>query len=226
MGTKKNTTERKPTSSRTTGSRRSKKVKDNENTPPDGNPMQERTKRTRKKAAAATTLSTNDEDEAAAALMTMASPAGKTGDTLLKVSDDAVKVDSADEASKYAKSDEKSDVETQDSSSSEDETLDEVPYKHCTRDLTGLTSKTSFDEFLLAAAAKMETRITMLSSIGYVPSYKKPKPGPKLLDDEEAWDFLVADVRQHIKGAQSKNRGKHERKWRDSSPFLPLIQQR
>jgi hypothetical protein len=94
----------------------------------------------------------------------------------------------------------------------------EVPYKNGTRDLTGLTSKSSFDEFLLAAASKMETRITMLSSIGYVPSYKKPKPQPKLLDDEDAWEVLVSDVRQHIKGAQSKNRGKGQ-----VQPFSILI---
>ncbi|KAF8144333.1 hypothetical protein K438DRAFT_1992889 [Mycena galopus ATCC 62051] len=191
--------------------RMSQKAKDNENTPPDGNPMQEHKKQTRKKAAAATTSTMNDEGGAAAALIAMAAPVGKTGDTLLEVSDDAVQVDSADEASEYVKSDEKSDVENQDSSEEEDETLDEelddiinkyapritikpvvfslpfeVPYKHSTRDFTRLTSKTSFDEFLLVAAVKMETHITMLSSIGYVPSYKKPKPGPKLLDDEEA----------------------------------------
>lgn len=84
----------------------------------------------------------------------------------------------------------------------------EVPYKNGTRDLTGLTSKSDFDDFLLAAAAKMETRISMLSSIGYVPSYKKPKPGPKLLDTEEAWDVLVKDVGQYIEGAKARNRGK------------------
>ncbi|KAJ7884351.1 hypothetical protein B0H14DRAFT_2564407 [Mycena olivaceomarginata] len=64
----------------------------------------------------------------------------------------------------------------------------------------------------------MEARITMLSSIRYVPSYKKPKPQPKLLDDEDAWEGLVSDVRQHIKGAQSKNRGKGQ-----VQPFSILI---
>jgi hypothetical protein len=55
-------------------------------------------------------------------------------------------------------------------------------------------------------------------NIGYVPSYKKPKPAPKLLDDEEAWDLLVADVGQHIKGTKSKNREKGE-----VQPFSLLI---
>ncbi|KAF8170529.1 hypothetical protein K438DRAFT_1773761 [Mycena galopus ATCC 62051] len=149
--------------------------------------------------------------------MAMAAPAGKTVEKLLEVSDDAVQVVSAPEASNY-KSDEKSDAENQDSSEEEDKTLDEVPYKHGTCDSTGLASKTRFDEFLLAAAAKLETRITMLSSIGCIPSYKKPEPGPKLLDDEEVWDVLVANVRQQIKGAQSKNRGKGE-----VQPFSILI---
>ncbi|KAF8185554.1 hypothetical protein K438DRAFT_1973853 [Mycena galopus ATCC 62051] len=84
----------------------------------------------------------------------------------------------------------------------------DVPYKNGTRDLTGLTSKSDFDDFLLAAAKKMETCISMVSSIGYIPSYKKPKPGPKLLDTDEAWDVLVKDVRQYIDGAKAKNRGK------------------
>ncbi|KAJ7875175.1 hypothetical protein B0H14DRAFT_2568945 [Mycena olivaceomarginata] len=63
-------------------------------------------------------------------------------------------------------------------------------------------------DFLLAAAAKMETRIPVLSSIGYIPAYKKPKPGPKLLDTDEAWDVLVKDVGQYIEGAKARNRGK------------------
>ncbi|KAJ7447640.1 hypothetical protein FB451DRAFT_1411735 [Mycena latifolia] len=88
----------------------------------------------------------------------------------------------------------------------------EVPYKNGTRDLTGITSRTDFDDFLIAAAAKMDTRISLMTNIAYIPSYKprNPKPLPKLLADEEAWDVLIADVHQFIKASRAKNRGKGE----------------
>ncbi|KAJ6523736.1 hypothetical protein B0H19DRAFT_894469, partial [Mycena capillaripes] len=84
----------------------------------------------------------------------------------------------------------------------------EVPYKNGTRDLTGITTGTDYYEFLSHAANKMGTHITWMANIGYIPSYKKPRPRPKLLDDEEAWDTLIADVRQFIKASETKNRGK------------------
>ncbi|KAJ7488701.1 hypothetical protein B0H11DRAFT_2229889 [Mycena galericulata] len=52
----------------------------------------------------------------------------------------------------------------------------EVPYKNGTRDLTGITSRTSFDDFLVSAAAKINTHITLMSNIAYIPSYKPKKP--------------------------------------------------
>ncbi|KAJ7856170.1 hypothetical protein B0H13DRAFT_1902773 [Mycena leptocephala] len=69
----------------------------------------------------------------------------------------------------------------------------EVPYKNGMRDLKGITSVTTFDEFLAAAAGKMGTRITQMDNIA------NPKPIPKILDDDGAWEALVGDVRQHGK---------------------------
>jgi hypothetical protein len=88
----------------------------------------------------------------------------------------------------------------------------EVPYKNGTRDLNGITSRTDFDDFLVAAAAKMDTRPSLMSNLAYLASYKPktPKPLPKLLDDEEAWDGLISDVAQHINASKAKNRGKGE----------------
>ncbi|KAJ7686451.1 hypothetical protein B0H14DRAFT_3534548 [Mycena olivaceomarginata] len=57
-----------------------------------------------------------------------------------------------------------------------------VGYKNGTRDLTGLTSRSTYDGATLLS-----------NTIGYIPSYKKPKAGPKLLDDEEARDVLIVD---------------------------------
>jgi hypothetical protein len=39
---------------------------------------------------------------------------------------------------------------------------------------------------------------------------RNPKPTPKLLEDDDLWDVLIADVQQHIKLSQGKNRGKGE----------------
>ncbi|KAJ6568999.1 hypothetical protein B0H19DRAFT_1065782 [Mycena capillaripes] len=90
----------------------------------------------------------------------------------------------------------------------------EVPYKGGMRDLTGITSRSSFDDFLLAAAGRMGTRITQLDNIAYIPSYKprNPKPLPKILDDDDAWEVLVGDVRQYIKASLASNRGKGQLK--------------
>jgi hypothetical protein len=47
-----------------------------------------------------------------------------------------------------------------------------------------------------------------------LPSYKprNPKPIPKILDDDEAWEALVGDVYQHVKAIQASNRGKGQLK--------------
>lgn len=85
----------------------------------------------------------------------------------------------------------------------------EVPYKNATRDIV-LPGSTSFAQFLTAVAAKMETRITHLSAIGYVPSYKpkSPKPVPKLLEDDESYEAMLDDIENYIQTSKEKNKGK------------------
>ncbi|KAJ7806744.1 hypothetical protein B0H14DRAFT_3152810 [Mycena olivaceomarginata] len=245
MANGKRATARKSASARNTGVRKTRK-KNDENIPAAAAPPRPKPRPRVKKAAAGDigdAVTSADRDDAAAAtiLISMAAPRGGEIDAS-NVDDDLQLIDaskdySVEESDLEVASDEEPDFSEEDQEAS-DEDVDriiekynpkinvpavfslpfEVPYKNGTCDLTGLTSKSSFDEFLLAAASKMETRITMLSSIGYVPSYKKPKPQPKLLDDEDAWEVLVSDVRQHIKGAQSKNRGKGQ-----VQPFSILI---
>ena len=78
------------------------------------------------------------------------------------------------------------------------------------RDLTGIKTTTSFSEFRIKLAQKMGTQLSLLSFIGYIPSYKpkKPKPIPKLLEDEEAWEKLVDDVSDYITTSKRKKGGK------------------
>ncbi|KAG5221185.1 hypothetical protein IMY05_C4459000200 [Salix suchowensis] len=87
----------------------------------------------------------------------------------------------------------------------------EVPYgKKGTRNLAGITSKTSFDMLLEKIADKMETRLADLSDLGFIPSYKPktPKPKPKFLD-EETWESLKSEVHGYIEEQKaSKTRGK------------------
>lgn len=56
----------------------------------------------------------------------------------------------------------------------------------------------------------MGTRVTLLAHIGYVPSYvpKTPKPIPKLLEDDEGWQKLIASVNDYIEGCKAKNKNK------------------
>lgn len=86
----------------------------------------------------------------------------------------------------------------------------EVPFKNATRDLDGITSQTTFDHFLINLAERMETRISLLTAIACVPSYKpkSPKPVPKLLEDERVWYKLIEDVSDYIKTSKAAKRGK------------------
>lgn len=85
-----------------------------------------------------------------------------------------------------------------------------MPFKNATRSLSGVTSDTTFTAFLEAAAAQMETHISLLSNIAYIPSYrpKTPKPIPKLLEDTESWEALKDDVAEYISGSKAKNKGR------------------
>ncbi|KAF8067599.1 hypothetical protein FPV67DRAFT_1669489 [Lyophyllum atratum] len=74
-----------------------------------------------------------------------------------------------------------------------------VPFKGAMRNLNDITSKTSFAAFLEASATRMETRLSLLAHIAYVPSYwpKTPKPVPELLEDEADWETLLNDVAEY-----------------------------
>ncbi|KAJ7233933.1 hypothetical protein C8J57DRAFT_1531981 [Mycena rebaudengoi] len=86
----------------------------------------------------------------------------------------------------------------------------EVPFNGAARDLDGITSATSFDEFLDKLAHTMSTRKSLLSAIAYIPSYKpkNPKPTPKLLDSATAFERLISDVQNYIVTSEAKLRGK------------------
>ncbi|KAH9966224.1 hypothetical protein BJV74DRAFT_890112 [Russula compacta] len=109
--------------------------------------------------------------------------------------------------------------------------LFEVPFKNATRDMEGITSHTTFGAFLESLAEKMETRISLLSSIAYIPSYKPkiPKPVPKLLEDEaknkgkglvKAFSILIINT----SGVASKDAGSAKSRKQasvDPQPALP-----
>ncbi|KAF8226044.1 hypothetical protein L208DRAFT_1304024, partial [Tricholoma matsutake] len=83
----------------------------------------------------------------------------------------------------------------------------EVPFNSATHDLTSITSTMTFNEFCLKLTKKIETQLSLLSHIRYIPSYKpkNPQPVPKLLEDAEAWETLVDDVEEYIKSSKAKN---------------------
>ncbi|KIM35374.1 hypothetical protein M413DRAFT_427873 [Hebeloma cylindrosporum] len=76
----------------------------------------------------------------------------------------------------------------------------EVPYKNAKRDVSGITSASSFAHVLRQIAARMDAGPSRMAAIGYIPSFlpKSPKPVPKLLEDEECWEKLIRDVREYI----------------------------
>lgn len=59
---------------------------------------------------------------------------------------------------------------------------------------------------MLLIADKMDAGPAHMAAIGYIASYKpkNPKPVPKLLEDEECWDKLVADVAAYIDSFKNK----------------------
>jgi hypothetical protein len=56
----------------------------------------------------------------------------------------------------------------------------------------------------------METRLSLLARIAYVPSYKpkNPKPVPKLLEDDNDWEKLLVDVEEYRTICTAKCKGK------------------
>ncbi|KJA17557.1 hypothetical protein HYPSUDRAFT_206148 [Hypholoma sublateritium FD-334 SS-4] len=82
-----------------------------------------------------------------------------------------------------------------------------VPYRKASRDVDGITSKTTFPRVLRLILERMEVPLTLLGGIGYVPSYKpkSSKPVPKLLEDERSWTKLLEDVHAFTVTCKGKN---------------------
>ncbi|KAJ7789846.1 hypothetical protein B0H14DRAFT_3161812 [Mycena olivaceomarginata] len=155
-----------------------------------------------------------DKDDAAAAtiLISMAAPRGgeidasNVDDDLQLIDVDASKDCSVEESDLEVASDEEPDFSEEDQEAS-DEDVDRIIEKYNPKINVPAAFSLPFE-----VPYKNGTRdLTGLTS-------KNQKPQPKLLDDEDAWEVLVSDVRQHIKGAQSKNRGKGQ-----VQPFSILI---
>ena len=83
-----------------------------------------------------------------------------------------------------------------------------VPYGSASWDLE-LQSDISYKHAILAIAEVMVTRVHFLR-IGYIFSFlpKTPKPRPKFLDSEKAWNLLVCDAATWIEGEKRKNKHK------------------
>ena len=96
----------------------------------------------------------------------------------------------------------------------------EVPYQNATRDVVGITSITSYERTMRLIAERMDAVPSRMTGIGYIPSYKpnNPKPVAKLLEDEDAWNRLVADVKGYIDSFASKRGAAHQMK-----PFVITI---
>jgi hypothetical protein len=82
----------------------------------------------------------------------------------------------------------------------------EVPYRNATRDVVGITSATSYERAMRLIAERMDAVPSRMAAIGYIPSYKpkNPKPVAKLLEDDDAWDRLVGEVKAYIDSFASK----------------------
>lgn len=86
----------------------------------------------------------------------------------------------------------------------------EVPYKTSQQNLTGITSHTAFVVFIDELAKWMETRLSLLSNISYLPSYKpKTRTTDVMLEGEEDWIILIKDAWDHVRNT----RGKKTKAW-------------
>lgn len=85
----------------------------------------------------------------------------------------------------------------------------EVPVGNAARDLV-LRSHLSFASALRKIAKKMDVSPSHLVSLGYTLSFapKNPKPKPKLLENEEAWNTLKDTIKEFRAAAMAKNKGK------------------
>ncbi|KAJ3755590.1 hypothetical protein EV360DRAFT_85775 [Lentinula raphanica] len=79
----------------------------------------------------------------------------------------------------------------------------EVPYRSSKRNLSTITSHTNFNTFMNELAAAMDTRVSLLRNISYLPSYKpkaKVHEGPNdiLLECEQDWINLIQGVEGYL----------------------------
>ncbi|KAJ3930685.1 MAG: hypothetical protein NXY57DRAFT_289137 [Lentinula lateritia] len=79
----------------------------------------------------------------------------------------------------------------------------EVPYRNSKRNLSGITSHTDFNTFLLELAMAMDTRMSLLRNISYLPSYRpkgKASEGPNdiRLENESDWISLIRNVKGYL----------------------------
>ena len=51
----------------------------------------------------------------------------------------------------------------------------------------------------------MDTQVSLLNGLAYVPSYKpkSPKPIPKLLEDKDVWNQLITDIWEYMETSRS-----------------------
>lgn len=83
----------------------------------------------------------------------------------------------------------------------------EVPYQTSQRNLTGITSHTTFSAFLEALAVRMETRLSLLSRISYTASYKPKKANADvMLEGEADWIKLIQDAEAYQTNARNKDK--------------------
>ncbi|KAJ3738293.1 hypothetical protein EV360DRAFT_90603 [Lentinula raphanica] len=83
----------------------------------------------------------------------------------------------------------------------------EVPYKTSQRNLTGITSHTPFNKFINDLASRMDTRLTLLSNISYLPSYKpKARTTDVMLEGEDDWIMLIRDAWDHMQNTRGKKK--------------------
>ncbi|KAJ3911631.1 hypothetical protein F5877DRAFT_85712 [Lentinula edodes] len=86
----------------------------------------------------------------------------------------------------------------------------EVPYKCSQQNLTGITSHTVFTVFIEELAKKMNTRLSLLSNISYLSSYKpKSWTTDVMLEGEEDWIMLIKDAWDHVQNT----RGRKPKAW-------------
>lgn len=73
-----------------------------------------------------------------------------------------------------------------------------------------LTNKTPFAVFLQEISRKMNVSVAHLANLAYVPSFfpRSPKPQPRLLEDSDAYTFMIQIIEDRIKKWLNPTKGK------------------